>query len=229
MFALGALAPSVASAAEAKLLWKVGGKLLEAHATKEITTKATKTYALTGNFAGAKITIECEAQQVKAGTQIEGGDGAGETGDASGTLEFSSCRVKEFPKCRVKEPIAARFESELAEDSGKTGKVDLLFQPAEDGTTFTEVSVENNKEEVCLLKGKFPVGGTVAAEIAPAAGEEATTGHLILPAKAITEVVELSEGKRTTIKVGLTLGGKEASLSGESEVKLISKEVFGVV
>lgn len=191
---------------------------------REATTKGTKPYKLSGTVGATKVTVECETESSTAATRIEGGDGEGETGDASGTLELSACKVGSPAGCKVKTPIVAHFESELAEETGKTGEVLLLLQPAEDGTSFTEVSLEGAE---CKVKGTFKVTGTEAAKTSPKVGEEALTDHLILPSTPITEVIELSEGKRTTIKVGLSIEKAAATLSGESEVKLNSKEAFG--
>jgi hypothetical protein len=220
-----------ASSAAAKLKWKVAGAELAAGKTKTFTSKATKNYMLEGKALGVEVKIGCEVQASTG--NIEGGDGVGESGDASGTMEFSKCNVLAPTKCALSEPITGEVEAELVEDSAHTGEVLVLFHASADAAVFVKIKFTNKGTETCVIKNQeTAVEGNFAAKFTPKAGEEALAGKLIFPSSMVTKVQTESEGKRGAAQeeaVELKLGGNKATFTGESEVKLSPAELFGVI
>ena len=231
VFAVSAV--GVASASGAEYVYKVAGaKLVGA---KEITSKAKTTYILKGEALGVKTTVECPTQKLSAGAAIKGG----EPGTSEETVVFEGCKPTAPAECVGKKvkventPVKNEIVT-VVKPAAKVGKLATLFTPKA-GTLFTTITFEG-----CLFNTKAEVTGTAAALDSPGKVEQ-KVGTLIFEegAEEITEVeclketvacISITKNKLAPFrqKVELKFAGNRATLKGQSEVELVSKEVWGV-
>ncbi len=224
VFALSAVAVATASALPSHV-YRVEGAKLEAGKTKEITSKvkAGSEFVLKGTQLGIKSVTKCKKIKLNAAEKpvIVGGEpGTSE----KEKIEFEECTATVGgSKCESVTVESASTKNELVtieKPAGKKGKLATLFTPTT-GTVFSKV-----KFKKCGLFGspEATVEGSTAALVSPEA-TEAVSGALIWnEAEEITEVEKQSKAKVTA---GLKAAGNLATLNGEAEVELVSKEKWG--
>jgi hypothetical protein len=170
------------------------------------------------------LTIECK-NSVSEGGAIEG-QGKNHSGQDKGRITFSSCKTKP-ETCEVAEPIKTnQTKSHLAISESNQAKIAQpvdVFAPTI-GKVFTELKISGSECPI-LLKGTFPVDGSVAAEVLPE-GAEVKEGDLQFPKTAISEVY----GETEKEKIALTVGGSSnlSTFSAGYGTQLGSGEAFGV-
>jgi hypothetical protein len=219
----GTMSP-VASAAGP--YWRVSGTRLEQGKKAVSINLAQGEAELKSTVLLLKTWISCATVEIQ-NAYITGNGGNQGQGSAS-SITFTNCRTHEPGNCMVNEPIkTGQVKTHLVEytNSAKQLKIGELFEPSQgDGTgTYVEIAFKDAPPSTCAIKGtNFPVKGSVVANVFPE-GQEPTSGNLKFPVEPITTVKH--EGQERT--VGLTLGGKPATLSGIFGVKLVSGEKFG--
>jgi hypothetical protein len=206
--------------------WQVNGAILE---------KATETRALESEGGVFKLkvtgaTIVCG--KVKATGEIIGGTPGT---DKTGKIEFSKCEIEGAPNCEINKEKAgeAKITTEptktTLEYKAKSKKEEALdlFEPAT-GKVF--VKIEFGKKCPVFENETAEVTGSVLGELwngkkeVAKEKEEEEKGFLNFPEPALKEYENQTE---KTEKAELKLGGKAATLVGKTEVKLVSKEIFG--
>jgi hypothetical protein len=210
--------------------WKVAGSVLGSGASKEFTAKAApagkhKTFVLKGKVAGQAVKIESSKLKANSGATINGG----KPGTNKETLTFEEVKVSKPAKCEISggkvatKPLTSEIvESAVEEGKVKTGteEANILFSPTT-GSTFAELSFAGSE---CSIKGDVGiVEGTELAEVAPQK-EEVETEQLIF-AKGAKKPYRSSSGSFGAAK--LELNEKSATLEGEAELTLASKQHFG--
>jgi hypothetical protein len=195
-------------------------------AIEKIVAKNVTPYILKGKAGGAAVEIECIKQTSKLANirNLEEGIGVGE-----GTLEFTECNVKAPLNCAVTTPIRAKVRVQLVgSEKGveeRKGKILALAGAKRVNNIITTIEFKNI---ACPLNGlQARISGGVAAEITPAPGVVAKTVKLKLIEAAKTLYWNTEEPAAEEF-TELNFGGEKATLSGESELELTSKEEFGV-
>jgi hypothetical protein len=225
-----------ASAANAAIQyeWKVKGAALKAGASKELTLKSKglfhislRAFGQTFEFTAGKLRLqagvesnitggkpgrllaenlyleEAKVTKPKKGCEVKGGDGV------RGVIDF-----------KVLGEIVESAEAEKG--TGKT--MMLLYSTGSFGSIELVEALHVEEKEECPEQGLiFKPEGTILAEISPQK-TEAKSGQLVLGTagtKAGTEYRN-SEGKFAVTSVNLS-----TVFSGEAEMELASKEVFG--
>jgi hypothetical protein len=222
-----------ASAASATTLyeWKVGGAALKSGAEKEITIKNKSGGLFHFSFSYEAHQIVLTAGEVKFMERPTAKILGGKPGTLKGKLEFTKVTIN-FPNCEVEEEYDKAKEAvetvlltgevvESAEAGKGTGKVELLFKPFEG----PQLMVPEWKGNGCLADGAA-VDGSVLAEMSPQKGE-AKVGKLLFGTAASKNGSEYRNSKGEFKKTELESGGLQWELSGEPEIELVSKEVFG--
>ena|ERR1700730_7367440 len=196
--------------------WRVNGTRLEKGA-KNTSIKG-QTFTTKTTIAGASVEIKCETAKGKSST-IEG-NGINQ-GKGASTLLFENC-TEATPKGCV--------SSKAIETVGLDWSVGIIAIPTfpyiiayailfpQEGETLASVTISG-----CLAEGKYPITGSVAAEIIPE-GEEVKEATILFPEPATTQIK--LEGQLH--KVGLVMGGGTATLAGKLGMSLVSGEKFGV-
>jgi hypothetical protein len=219
LVAVSGIATSAAAAAGP--YWHLGGSRLTKASWPASVAKAGET-ELNAKVLGISFTIKCGASTVEGAEII--GNGSGQGLDTANSIAFEECTIGTPKGCAVPQPIkTTAVKSRLVTyDSGKIGD---LFEPTK-GSDFVTITFENEKGAKCPLdKVKFPVKGSIAAEVKPEE-KEVKVGELIFPATPITQVKE-EGGTPTTI--GLEVGeGNAANFSGKFAVEMAVDETFGV-
>jgi hypothetical protein len=236
---LAVVSVSAAAAAEIHFEWKVSGAPLAAGKTKAITAKAISgsPLNLAFTFGGAAIAISSSQVQYESGADIVGGRPG--TGEGRLVLEGikvtkpASCGVKEIVIGEASERITLPVTEEIVEKAfggSGSGTTEVLFAPTKGGKIMTEFELTGT---ACTLKGTEIVPtGTLLAEAGPQ-GTEAKVGHLSF-IKALTKSHGAVNNEYRTaaggpFKLGyMEWGGNAATVAGEVETELVSKEVFGV-
>jgi len=239
VFALGAVASTVAQASEAPY-YGVESKRLGAGETKEVTLKQTAEYTLT---AGTAV-ITCEKSG--ANNSIIIGSAAGEPGTSSGTVTYSGCTIANNGTCAVGhsgngEILTEKLKDELVYDatSKESKSVADEFTP-ETGKVLAKVTLSGAKCEpveqgVLAVEGQAVAqvfGGKTAKEVLLALGVAPTlaeTGTIVFPKTKIGSIVLIKAEKATLTPITLKFGANPATLVGESEVKLSSKQNWCVI
>jgi hypothetical protein len=213
---------SAASAAEPiKFEWKAAGSPLASGSSREFTLKdkGTGLFHLQGSIGGASLKISSNKLKVTKGSKILGG----KPGTASEILELEGVKVESPADCTVEnEKITMEeLKSEIVESSKEEkgqGKAELLLAPFV-GTRWAEFTLGGASCE-------FPItvapAGSLLVELSPQKVEE-KVGQLIFEAK----LKEYRNSKNEFKKAGLTFAGNPATLTGEAEMELVSKEAFG--
>jgi hypothetical protein len=212
MVVIVVLAAGASGASAQEFIYKVAGSKLEAGKTKEVKGSGT-TFTLKGEVPPTKVEVQC-AMKLAAGSKIKGG----KPGTSEDTIELTGCSVLTPSGCTsvTVNPVKAKGEIVVLKPSGKLG---LLFTPLIAGEPLTVVKFTG-----CLGEAAPEVTGSLAAQESPE-GEEKEKGKLIFPTTAVKKV-ETTEKKEKA--VGLEFAGAAGTLSGESSVELVSKEIFGI-
>jgi hypothetical protein len=199
--------------------WHVGGVRLES-GSKSLKLQAKGTIVLSAQLGNiVEIVVEC-ANSKSEGATIEGNGGG--QGQGKGRLVFTQCKSNWPHNCRIIEPItSSQLKLHLATDRGQS-KYAVLYEPTE-GRGFLSYRLGDREGETCLVAGEEPVGGTVAAEVAPSEveGQEMS---LFLPEEPIPTVFLGSEEK----KVDLLYGENQMKFSASYGARLDGGEKFGV-
>jgi hypothetical protein len=216
--ASASMAPS--AFAEGAFAWSVGGTSLGSGSTKEIAFKDAKTFKITGELSGGKVEITSSKVSAAKGAAIFGGS----PGTSEETLTFEDVTVTKPEGCAVAgEKITTKLLKDEVVGSGEpTGAegetIDMIFSP-KSGTALAEFELENEK---CAIKGKAALSGSVLAETT-AQEHEVEHFKLIFEAPNKTYKNAAEEG----LTAGLKLGGVTATLTGEAELELPSKQQVG--
>jgi hypothetical protein len=244
--AMAALTGIAASAAQATPPW---WNIKKAKLASAATSKA----ELKGGAALLKAgTVEIECKEVKgnAGAIITGGA----PGGAEGTLTYTKCKFlneSNGAKCVlakggvaseeiVTEPTKAKLvtTNPLPKGTALTilEPILVVFEPAKAKGVFAKIEVKAETGGTCT-NPTTSVEGSVAGEVLDEAKKavtvggnepEVSAGFVSLPTKSIEKVSVDEKTKMVEKKVKLSAFGKTATLSGSAEVKLTSKEKFGV-
>jgi hypothetical protein len=225
--ALALSAVAVSQAVAAEYIYKVEGK--ELTGTKEVTSKAKSSFVLKGEeeILGTKVKSETTCEKLKLNESEKPVIGGGKPGKSEKEkVEFSSCKATVGgAKCKEVEignaPTKNEVVTVLAPAKDK-GDLATLFSPAKEKEAFTKIHFKS-----CGLLGspEATVEGTTAALVS-SEKTEATVGVLIY--SGTEPVSEVEKSNKTTEKVGLKANGLPATISGEAEVELVSKEKYGV-
>jgi hypothetical protein len=210
----------------AGLRWLAGGRSLE----QPYETRALESEGGVFKLKVTGATIVCG--KVKATGEIIGGTPGT---DKTGKIEFSECDIEGASKCEINkgkegaaiittEPIKTTLEYKA---KSKKGEVLDLFEPA---TGKALIKIEFGKKCPIFEGETAEVTGSLLGELwngkmeAAKEGMEEEKGFLAFPESELKEFENQSE---KTEKSELKLGGKAATLVGKTEVKLVSKEIFG--
>ncbi len=220
VLAICAIAAAEASAAE--YIYKVNGSKLEAGQTKEITAKAKTefTFKSKGVFEVEAI-IKCRELKLEpAGKSVIIGGTPGESGVK---IEYMACTATVGgTKCEKVTFIYVPLEDQIVTAvSNLVGKIVDWFKPK------TGNIVATGKLTKCGIFGsqEITIEGTTAALVSPEKTEQVANTLIWSISEEITKVKK-SNGEEPT--VGLRAAGKPATINGEMEVDLVSKEVWGV-
>jgi hypothetical protein len=179
---------------------------------KELTTAETVDGAvgvaqLNSSIGGAKIMIECTANELVS----TGENTIGANGESKTEINYKQCYLyvisngkRELSTCTVTEPIKFAAKDKLIAGSG--GLVEDLFEPIS-GSTFVEIKISGG----CVLKGSYKAEGSYIASFGDE-GERSGTEH---------ELIFTSTGSK------VKLGGEPASYTNTvSRLKLRSGKSF---
>ncbi|HXA55743.1 MAG TPA: hypothetical protein VNV37_12800 [Solirubrobacteraceae bacterium] len=225
MFAFGVVAVAQASAAE--YAYHVKGKKLEEKEARTIeASMKSKEFVLRGKgLFNAEAVTKCTS--LTSGGQIEGGIPGT---SAKELIEFKGCSatIAGFPCKGVKvsnvETINEIVTVKKAAKAALIGRLAVLFKPAKGEGVFSKVEFEK-----CGLAGspKAEIKGKIAA-LVEKEKVEAVTGVLQYQTGE-SEITEAENSKKEPITLGLANEeGKKATLEGEADVSLTSKEEYGV-
>jgi hypothetical protein len=227
---LGAVASATASAAgcEAlegeRCLWEVEGVKLPEKGTKAFTASANKAFVLDGKAGGEPTNIKANKLKVEAGAILDGGNPG--TGEA--TIVFEEVKV-ELPKnCSIPgaKITTLTLKLELVElwKAGLGQKVDdVLFEPKK-GTTIAEFRIEGEKCAIDGVVGKV-TGKVLAQPTNRGTANKVVVGHLKFVSKE-NEKEYRKHASATTEEAKLSLANNEATLDGEANIELVSKEMW---
>jgi len=222
MFAVAATA-SAASATQFE--WKVNGSPLASGSSREVVAKDKVAVYLTATVGGAKMEIASTKLKVRNGAKILGGKpGRGEV-----SLELEGVTVTKPANCEVpgRTIVTAPLTSEIVEAASGaigSGQARLLLSPTSESRVWDEFEIAGSS---CVLRNSVikPVGN-VLAEIGPSNTEAKVEQLKIEPTGAGAHEYKLSTGGATK-RTALTYAGSIATLTGEAELELVSKEAFG--
>jgi hypothetical protein len=215
-----------ASAASAAIQfeWKVNGAALASGNTKEVTGKDKSSGLFHFRFtaAGAAYEFSSSAIKFKASKIAGGRPGAGE-----GTLVLEGIKTV-TGNCTIKggtittRPLNWEIV-ESAEAGVGLGISRLLFTPQVGTAVANEIKFEG---QTCLYgPGPATLAGSLLAEVGPKK-EEAKVDTLSFVSTA--KSVEYKNAKNEYKNAFLTFNSvNAASITGEAETELVSKEVFG--
>jgi hypothetical protein len=189
-----ALGGAMSSAASAAQYFVEGETVAESTNVQGTSGKST----LSSEIAKTKVAITCSTDTLSGTIKPEG--------KSTTIIEFKGCSVESFPNCKVKEPVKAEEKDRLV--GGET-KVEDEFEPLT-GEAIATITLENEKEKTCILKGTYSVKGTQTCELPK--GEEKLTEHEIAC---------------TALGSNLKLGSEKATFTGTEKVHLTSKKGFG--
>jgi hypothetical protein len=219
VFALGAVTASAASATE--YVYKVKGATLGTGVTREVTSKATKTFVFEGQAGGHKALAECGKEKLNAAAHpviVGGTPGRGE----KQTIEFEECvGIVEGSLCGNVAMPQLPTTTEL---------VTIVAPAAKAGQIATLITIAEPKIVKWQECGGFPeygsfIGGTTAARVNPEKTEQAATS-LIWKAGA-EQITKIKKSNGSEQKVELT-GEAARSIEGQAELRLVSGESWGV-
>jgi hypothetical protein len=216
---LAALALSAVAAAQAsaiEFIYKVNGAKLEAGKEKELVSKAKGNQVLKTTVLGVATEITCTGVST-AGAKIIGG----KPGTSTETVKYSGCTVNKPSGCKVKEGTITTnpLKNEVVEGVGASaGKALVLFKPVS-GETFAEPKLEGG-----FLCPSLAVKGSVLAEPLPQKSEVAVGALKFEPA----ESKKFKNSKGEELAAGLKVGSSAATVTGEDETELSTKEKFGI-
>ncbi len=203
-----------ATAYAIEFIWRVDRfKLETGHSESFNVIKTNKAFKVKGKVGGENVEFECKAispANLNIQTQIEGG----EPGKGVEELEFGQCAPLLPVGCnQIMVSPWSRKDIEVVE-SEAGGKKEILFQPR---FTFRMRGLECS---VCLN-----VSGSVVAELTP---ENDETAKKVIKFPAASQKYRNSKGEVKEAPGLKDQNGEKASMEGEAEVELISKEEFGI-
>jgi hypothetical protein len=225
LFMMSVIAASAAFA-EPEHIYKVNGAKLEAGKTQEITSKVKPgtEFVLKGTGPlGIKSETKCKKLKLAVAEKpviVGGTPGKSE----KEKIEFEECTATVGgAKCEKVTIESASTNNELVTidlPAGKAGKLATLFTPVA-GKVFTTIKLTK-----CGIFGsqEAKVEGTSAALVSPEK-VEAESGTLVW--KEAEEITEVQNQNKEKKKIGLIFNGKAATINGEAEVTLVSKEKWG--
>jgi hypothetical protein len=207
MLAVLALGVSASAAfAAVQFEWKVGGAALASGATKEFTAKDKSPIHLGMLVGGAKYGFNISKLKAKSGAEIIGG--------RPGTSDWGSLEL---------EGITGEGVTKGCEPEGGTIITNPLKGEIVEGANG---AIGSGKVELLLA----PYSGNFLAETGPQKAEAKAGVLLFEPTHKENgnhQEYKVSPGTGTTKTAGLAAGGSAATLTGEAEIELVSKEAFG--
>jgi hypothetical protein len=227
MLVVGVSASAASAATEpAKFEWKVNGAPLASGSSKTLTAKdkSPGLFHLGVNFSGSEVEFTSSQIKFTSGGEIRGGT----PGTGLGALVLEGVKVIKPVNCSVKEGKITTYtlESEIVENTSAeheiTGKTELLFTPS--GVNPEKIWTVFELEGTCGIQGSLiKLQGNLLAAISPQKAE-AKVGQLVFEG---SRSKQYRNSKNEYKKAGLTFAGSAATLTGEAETELVSKEVFG--
>jgi hypothetical protein len=229
-----------ASAANATILneWKVKGTTLKTGETKPLTIKDKAKSSITFKMSNGEFNGKFTSTEVKF---REGGGGiaGGKPGQLNGTLQFSkvvgSGTLGEGCEALIKEGepgiLTTGLSGEIVESAveGKgTGKTEIVFKPKA-GADLLEIEFKRvSGGEGCYWgAGHVVATGSLLAELSPQK-TEAKIGQLLLGTAASKFGSEYRNAAGEFKKAEMVSGSTYMwEVTGEPEIELVSKEVFG--
>ncbi len=216
----------VFNASPPEFVWKVGSSTLTSGATKGVTAKAApEGLVLKGKVASTAIKLESTKLKLTSGATIAGG----KPGTIKGALELESLKVANLAKCEVKESklVSKPLVGEIVESAEETKKVktntekdEIVLAPKE-GIVLGEAELIGSE---CTLKGdRVILEGALLAETLPQKATSETV-RLSFP-KAAKQLYKTSTGSYG--KAEPEINEKQATIEGEIELTLTTKESFG--
>jgi hypothetical protein len=193
---------------------------------------------LHGTILSKSVEIKCKAGGFESGGAIEGSL-AKHSGKVVGVLELKECKLfvkegetetyTEQAGCEVPTIKSVKLAGKLWLEGTKAAmgtKPDIVFEPKElTGGKKLIANIEVKVKTTCAYTGTYALEGTFATKLRPE-NEEFTSLVWVFPATAIP-TVWLPESEAGELTVGMELASKAATLQGELQVELTSKEVFG--
>jgi len=245
VFALGAIASTVAQAAEAPF-WSIESKRLASGETTGVNATQISAYTLTASG----IEIKCAKSSVVSGATLNGSN-AGEPGTSREKITYSECTVAtNGTECKVGHNGNGEIQTEplineLVYDAGskESKSVAVEFTP-ETGNVLSKITFfSGGTTGPCspVSAGLLAVEGQVAAQVwggktatefllelgkAPVLG---TVGSIKFPSPAIKSIILFKAGTGTQKSISLSFAGKASKLLGESEVTLTSGKKWCVI
>jgi hypothetical protein len=238
--ALAAITASAATAIEGPFYRIEKSRLLE---NIPVEAKLAKEYQL----KNAIIEIHCTAQKLESSSLL-GSQGAN-SGSSIEIVVFEGCAViKNGEACEpYSEKTAGKKEPGIIRTKPLTGALDfankasvkgeillIIFEPVKKPPVFVTVKFTGVNCKVTSLA----IEGSIAAEVWEGAGKavkveetetEAEIGFVNFPAAQIKVDFIEEEGVRKEAKPSLKAAGLATELTGRTELKLPSKEKWGIV
>jgi hypothetical protein len=224
---------SAAAAAKIEYEWKVKGAALAPGATKNVAAKDKTTLHLVLPIGGSTVELTSSKLKATSGAKIVGG----KPGTAEERLELEGVKVVHPLGCGVKEieryggKAAEKLTTfglktevvEGAEGGAGDGKADLLFTGEGKEAIWSIFEFTGATCKIANLTGE--ISGSLLSETLPQR-IEATTEGLVFEPRTLggNEYRELSGGVHTA---GLAYAGGTETVTGEAELELVSKELFG--
>jgi hypothetical protein len=217
--------------------YKINGKRLLKGENTEVEAKLATGTEYVLEMTG--VTIACKKQKFTKGAMLVGSTGHN-SGTSEETIVLEECKLTGFgEKCALTSPTITTvpLKDTLAYPKKVRAKGDTLstvFRPAM-GTILFNLNFEPEPGGKCIITS-LAFEGSFAAEALEGKKEpfaieanelETEIGYLRLPPKAEEACVE-AEKVVTCEKPKMTTSGKSAKFKGTSELKLISKQKWGV-
>jgi hypothetical protein len=219
---------AVAQASGAEYIYQVAGSKLEAGKTVGLVSRAKTEFVLKGEETILGITVKSETKckklklnEAEKPVIVGGKPGKSEKEkiefeECKATLGGSSCKSVTIENAATNNEIVT-----VVAPASKAGDLSILFTPAS-GKVFTTVKF---KSCGALGSQEAKVEGMSAALVSPEKKEE-VVGLLVYNEKE--EITKIKKSTGTEEEVGLKFGGKKATINGEAEVELTTKEKWGV-
>ncbi len=215
---------ATAEASATEYLYKVNGSNLEAGQTKEITAKAKTEFTITAEetILGTKIRaiIKCGGLKLAAAEKpkITGGI----PGRSEERIEYERCTATlGGTRCERVVIVNISWANLIVKALASIAKIAIAFKPLIGKvmmtTTLTKCGIFGSHE--------MKIEGTTAALVIPEKAEQVAGVLVWSEAEPITEIENSSGSKE---KIGLKFAGNPATINGEMEVELVSREKWGV-
>jgi hypothetical protein len=240
LLTVNAVASSTAFAESEAPFWSVGGHRLESEQKKEAISKSSKEIIIHGILekeiekGTEKVEVEIRCKTVIIGKQEIIGSLKEHDGTQEGVFEFIECKLwakegkfVEQTGCEVPNfstvTLAGRLWLE-GKKSEKGTKIVIAFE-AKAGGALAEIKIATIKGKTCAFtKGSpYKLEGSFAANL-PSEAEGAILKY-VFPVTPILHVYQ-PPAQEAEAELGLKLAGSSASLQGEIDTELMSKESF---